>query len=387
MAATSSVAIVRHSQRAISRDFVLKKLADYLARDAFQEAAVQIVQHYFPRAVNRGNDSNIEILTELYLHALVLAPLIYRMPGAFRPDWSTGTVLSWFRNGISQRSQQWFVAEIDAGASIHREADLVRCRLRNRIGIRDDAFVDSAAAVLCNLSASTGRKADAARLFLDPFCCALDDEIVKRFSTQKCGATRRTLRAQLNPIGSYFRRLDRGFLLADINTMKQAHDLVWKDIREEPIWWEDYRISWDRKIGHLRIELNRDTLAALLREAKDVMRSKDNPHSRDSSLSKDDPNRRDDSYWRLTTIDRLATAFFTKHRYATGSLSELQQLDYQFSKLVRRKVTATHPSMKYSLGRAVTYDALVKPMTNPFLTTDAKLVSNATWMHFWNPYR
>lgn len=373
------ISLVRRAQRAIARDFLLLDLSQYTGRDSFPEAAQRVVEHYFPRAVQRGNTANVADLVELYVHGFVLAPLQYRLPGAFRPDWSIGTTLSWFRRCISRNTGQfrWCEPVVD----IDRSPKAVYRAFTSEVNIRDELFAQTASTVLCNLAASGGRKAHAARLFLDPFAGAAFDRFIDdTFHVRASGPVRRRLRGAGESVASYHRIGDRAILLADVESGKRSESELfrWRDIREEPIRWRSYIIEWVTTEERLRIRLDPKVATAALREIKVLLESKSIPQLK------------------LRAVIQKAEIFLHLHRHATGSLGLLREFNQKVRQLVAKKITANIPSLEFPPMHVEVYDRLVLPITNPFLSAlpakapaepEPGVVSNATWMHIWNPYR
>ena len=373
------IALVRRAQRAISRDFLLPDLSQYTARDAFHEAGELVVNQYFPRAVQRGNTVNVADLVELYVHAFVLAPLQYRLPGVFRPDWAHGTTLSWFRRCISASTGQfrWCEPVVD----LDRSPKEVYRAFTSVVKIEDEIFARTASTVLCNLAASGGRKADAARLFLDPFAGAAFDGIINdTFHVRASGPVRRRLRAAGKSVASYLRIGDRAILLADVDSSKRTESAQfrWRDIREEPIRWQSYIIEWVKTKEHLRVRLDPKAVTAALHEIKALLES------------------RSTTQFKHRAVVQKAQTFLHLHRHATGSLALLREFNQEVRQRVAKKITANVPSLEYPPMHVEVYDGLVLPISNPFLSAlpakapaepEPGVVSNATWMHIWNPYR
>jgi hypothetical protein len=366
---TSSLARVRRTQRAISRDFLLRDLAQYPIRDDFQRAAERVVNHYFRMAVANSNTENVKDLIEVYSHAFVLAPLLYRLPGAYRPDWGLGTVLSWFRRCITEDTRQFYFSQV--AVDVEPDVDVAAGNMTELLKIRDPLFTSTAAALLANLCASGGRKAEAAKLYLDPILGAhVDADLNDRFSVRATGVTRRKIRAKGEPVASYLRRGSVGVLLADKQTASSTHAQVkWQDIREVPLRWGDYVIEWVKKEDHLRVSLDDRVIAASLREVKAAVDAVKTPQQK------------------YSVAVRIATRFLEYHRYATGSLAALQAYEKDVERVIRKRVTATVPTLVYVAKNARTYYSLVLPITNPFLITDPHELSYETWMSFWSPYR
>lgn len=371
--------LVRRAQRAISRDFLCDNLSQFTARDSFLDSAHLVVENYFPRAVHRGNTANISDLVEMYVHAFVLAPLQYRIPGVFRPDWAHGTTLSWFRRCLGENTGQWRWCE--PVVDIDRSPAAVLNTFTSVVNIRDTTFSKTAAAVMCNLASSEGRKAKATQLFLDPFAAgAFDRHIDEVFHVRASGPVRSKLRAQKRNVASYLRIGSYAILLADIDTATRTESAAyrWRDIREEPIRWQGYVIEWNRKESKLRVRLEHQVLAAAIREIKGILESRSNQK------------------FKLDGVVHKAETFLHAHRYATGSLEELREFNRRVHQLVSKHVTANDPALVYTNGKVGVYDKIVLPITNPFisLSTDqdarrrkGPVISNETWMHFWNPYR
>lgn len=371
--------LVRRAQQAIARDSLLRNLMTYTGRDAFVDAAHSVVENFFPRAVHRGNTSNVDALVEMYSHAFVLAPLQFRVPGVFRVDWGHGTTLSWFRRSIGKNTGQYRWCEPQV--SIDRSPESVYRAFTSVVRIRDTDFATTAATILANLAASGGRKADAARLFLDPFAGAEFDQSIDRiFHVRSNAEVRRKHRARGESVGSYLRIGDRTILLADVATSKreESTQYQWKDIRETPIRWQGYVISWDHGESRIRVQLEARVVAAALREIKGILDSAARQHQK------------------LASVIRTAETFMHAHRYATGSLLLLREFNQKVQRLVAKRITANNPSLVYTPRRTEMYDKLVLPISHPFLSPlparsggehPAGYVSDETWMQFWSPYR
>lgn len=367
----AQVYLVRRTQKAIARDFLLLDLAKHLGRDVIQAVAEQVCHHYFPRAVRRQNSANLEDLTELYGVLFLLAPLIYRLTGSYRPDWNVGTVLSWLRRCITTNTHQMRWAIISK--PILFEPESVYSSLRIAGKIRDETFLQIASQLVANLAQSDGRKSSLARLFIDPFLGhEMDSEIDRLLHVKSHGTSRTKLRARGAPVGSYLRMGERAIVLADPASSKKValpDGAEWCDIREMEIELGDYRIQWMHTENHLRVRLDDAAIAASIREIKMEMDNARTPaHKFDRAM-------------------RISNQFLTAHRYATGSLQALQNYEREVSKLVRKKVTATAQRMTPPKGRVAIYNGLVLPITNPFLELDKAKLSDTTWLSFWNPYR
>lgn len=374
-----AIALVRRAQKAIARDHMLRDLSQYPSRDSFREAAQLVVEHYYPAAVRRANTANVEDLVEVLLHAFVLAPLEYRLPGVYRPDWGIGTCLSWFRRCLGKNSGQWFWCR--PHVSIDRSPEAVRDQFTQIVGIRDSLFATTAAEVMANLAASGGRKAIATRQYLDPFAAArFDMQINERFHVRASGPIRRKLRAEGRWVASYLRQGDDAVLLADAPTARASDgdQFQWQDIRSAPIQWRDYTIEWMNKDQHLRIQVDQRVIAAALREMRGIEKAVRSPHARYAAMV------------------RFARRFLSTHRFATGSLEALREFNGHVQRRVSKRITSVVRSLVYPITSVQVYDRLVLPITNPFLITDTSRasgadgghgVSNATWMSFWNPYR
>lgn len=379
VATNSAIALVRRCQKSIARDFLLTELSRFPIRPAFEEAAQLVVEHFFPLAVQRGNTANVTDLVHLMVHAFVLAPLEYRLPGVYRPDWGIGTVLSWFRRCLGNHTGQWYWCQPDV--VIDRSPEKVRDQFTKVVYIRDSLFVDGAVGALCNLAVSGGRKAVAAQQVLDPFAAAsFDVSVNELFNVRSTAPMRRKLRAQGRWVASYLRQGQCAVLLADSATARaSASDrFKWYDIRASPLRWQDYAIEWMNKGDHLRVRLDDQVIAAALREIK--MLDKTNKH----------PRRK------YAAITKFANRFMVTHRYATGSLDALKEFNLSVSRRVAKHVTATVPALVYPSTPVQVYDKLVLPIPNPFLVTDTGHaaskgriggICNNTWLSFWNPYR
>lgn len=373
------IASIRRCQKAIARDYILANLSRYPIRPIFEDVAHLVVEHFFPQAVQRGNTANVSDLVQLMVHAFVLAPLEYRLPGVYRPDWGIGTVLSWFRRCLGKHTGQWYWCMPDV--VIDRSPQQVHDQLTKVVHIRDTLFVDGAVEALCNLACSGGRKSEAARQVLDPFAAAsLDISIDDLFNVRASSPIRRKLRASGRWVASYLRKGERAVLIADAETARASASgrFRWNDIRVTPLLWQDYVIEWINKDNHLRIRLDHKVITSALREIKQL----DKAHSH--------PRRR------FAAITKFVHRFLTTHRYATGSLVALQEFNHIVGSRVAKSITATVPSLVYPSRSVQVYDKLVLPITNPFLTTSTGDVaggdrsggiSNATWLSFWNPYR
>lgn len=374
-----AIALVRRSQKSIARDFLLRDLAQYLGREAFQEVAVLVVEHFFPRAAKRQNTANLSDLAEMFAVAFVLAPLQYRLPGVYRPDWSIGTTLSWFRRCMTRDTRQWYWCR--PTVEIDRSPEAVYAQLTRTVKIRDTTFATTASEILCNLAAADGRKGEAARMFLDPFAgAAFDRSINDIFHVRASGTSRRKLRAQQELTASYLRCGSDAILLAtpDVAKASASEQYVWYDIREAPIQWQDYVIQRDKKKEHLRIKLRDDVIAADLREIKALERAIPGPHRK------------------FRAVVRHVERFLQRHRYATDSLEALRRYNQEVTRMIARRITATVPSLIYANTHIPVYNRLVLPITNPFLVTAttrgasdpiASAICNTTWMNFWNPFR
>lgn len=365
----AAIALVRRTQKAIARDFLLRELAKFPARDAFQSVATSVTHHYFPRALARENTDNIEDLIELYAHAFVLAPLTYRLTGAYRPDWNTGTILSWFRRCITTNTNQmkWSVFPVE----ISYDPESIFSALEVAGKLRDQTFMKTVGEIFANLTLSGGRKSSVARLFIDPFLGhAVDADVQARFNVRSHGATRTKLRARKAPVGSYLRLGSTGILLADSDSAKAADwPHAWHDIRDKSIQFGDYIIQWLEKEKHLRIRLDDAAIRASLSEIKRTMSAAPT------------------TYLKYRGALRISGRFLEQHRFATGSLRALQEYEREVARMVRRHVTATAKNLEVPAGRVQLYEKLVLPITNPFRETNREKLSDNTWISFWNPYR
>ena len=354
---------VRRAQEAIHRQRLELDLDRYLDAERFLRVGGHLVRTYFPRSVARHNVDNVDELTRCYSSALAIAPIICRIPGSYSPDWHIGTVLSWLRRCISKNTGQWYFALVP----MDMEIDATKlCRNLDQFRVRSDRAVE---AVLqqADLAASRGAKARAAMQFVAPFLNAdFDTQVDARFHTRSVAEVRRKLRAKGATVASYLRVHETAFLVADKNAMQSAPELEWQDIRQTALTWRGHVITWHTKESRLSVRIPDAAFAASLREIRAAMKAAPNPRTK------------------FGAAQRICRAFCLQHQYAIDSSKDLWRYQQQVSRLVRRRVTATVPSLTFTPRYGV-YPHLVRPIAGPFLLRSNVAVQ--TWLNWWSPYR
>lgn len=135
------IALVRRAQRTLALAGEHRHLSQILGRDSFQSVARTLTEKYLPRSASKKL-ALADLAQEIYLHWLILAPIVGQAQGYWRPWWSPGTVLSWARVHVHRYRKtylgrirlNWEAAELDSGAKVFR--------------IRDADFLASLAAIL-----------------------------------------------------------------------------------------------------------------------------------------------------------------------------------------------------------------------------------------------
>lgn len=343
----------------------------YIERETWKAAAQRLAEHYFPRSLKQGNTAAIEITAELYLSALALYPLQFRLKGTYRPDWTRGTLLSWFRRSMGEATRQWWTGtiELTEAPTVEQAADNAARYLQ----VNDPEWITPALTYLHHASLLEGRVGALARLIYYPVAYAhIDAEWRKQTAFDALPHRRRILRTLHEGTVGYVRRGQTIWLVADRYAREKLPTVEWIDLREKTIDILDYRLSWTKDNGDQGVHIE------LLPSVLDKFRARAEVILVDGKAKPP---------YRLHQLNKATADFAALHQYATGAGRQLWDLDRHLFRQVREILMPSYPdaAQRFTSPNGKLYTAPVKPIPNLYL--DPGTVSEATWRATFNPYR
>jgi hypothetical protein len=130
--------LVRRAQARIAayRNFGDGDLAMFLERKSFDTMAERMAAHFFHKSADLAIYDQVK---ELFKVAMIMAPILQRIPYSSKVDWHRGHVMSWFRCNISIRRMRFHLSIKDTS----RVYDPERLSARlEALGIRDALMVE-----------------------------------------------------------------------------------------------------------------------------------------------------------------------------------------------------------------------------------------------------
>ena len=340
---------------------------DYTDRDTWQRAADQLAAAYFPRAAGRGQLATVEAARSVMLASFVTYPLAYRLPCPIRPDWTHGTVLSWFRRCSGRHLDQWRLAVIEseppqASAACEALAE----------HLTDAEWVADTVSELDAIAQGKGRVATFARLVLWPWAYAQADRALDsefRFSAPP--RQRGIMRGRGDGTCSAMRLGNQLWLLASPDFTRRHPDLEWQDIRDGGEWRVlEFRLRWHpgdtkRKAGWMI-----DLAPELIEETKAYWRSLIEGRGTPQAKAK--------------RIYGQAHKARLRWQYAIGAGPQMEQLRRALGPLWRKRVQAADRKLTFPGLRGFWHRPLVKPRPNPYLD---RALSADSWRAMHSPFR
>ena len=361
---------VRRAHAIVGSGSVLRNVRDYTNRETWYKVAEDLAQQYFPRSLKAENTQVMEMVTWLYLYALVLYPRQYRLKGIYKPDWTRGTLLSWFRRSAGPHTRQWWATQVrlDEPAGIEQAVSNGQAYL----GIEDNDWLSEVMTFLSDQAAENGRRGDLARLIYWPVALAhVDAGWRERTQYDALPQRRKVMRTQKQGTMGYVRRGREIWMLADRYAQQKLAELDWINLREGSLDVLDYRVSWaESKTGQgIHIQLQPGVADTLAARVKVIL------------------NGGGTAPYQLHRLNQVIEDFAHLHRYATGAGRQLWALDRWIFQQVRRTLMPHYPDAGKRLTwlRGKLYNHLVFPQLNPFL--DPQKVSEGQWQALFSPYR
>ena len=337
------IALVRRAQRGLALAGEYRQLHQILGRDSFQSVARVLTEKYLPRSASKGL-ALADLAQEIYLHWLILAPIVGQAQGYWRPWLSPGAVLSWARVHVHRYRKtylgrirlNWDAAELDTGAK--------SCR------ILDENFLASLADILPQTYAQT-------------------------------------LRGQL-----------ARYALGGLVWRSQAEQaLEWaRASRSGLMWWEDEILFLARKpfeAGAIAWVDLRDTAADILEWRLRVRDEKLTAVMRPEALSrlKSSITRILESdgqpHFKMCRVNSRISGFHHWAQYAFGARRQAIELEPWIWRKVKRGIIQARPSLKSSYFnlKNATWDTTLRYGRASYLLD--RNVTDGQWIQIWNPRR
>lgn len=337
------IALVRRAQRSLALAGEYRQLSQILGRDSFQAVARALTEKYLPRSASREL-ALADLAQKIYLHWLILAPIVGHAPGYWRSWWSPGVVMSWLRVHVHRYRKtylgrirlDWDAAELDTGAK--------SCR------ILDENFLASLAAILPQ-------------------------------------AHVQTLRGQL-----------ARYALGGLVWRRQAEQaLKWaRASRSGLMWWEDEILFLARKpfeTGAISWVDLRDTAADILEWQIRVRDEKLTAVMRPEALIrlKSSITRILESdgqpHFKMNQINAAIAGFHHWGKYAFDARRQAIELEPWIWRRVKRGIIQAQPGLKpsyFNLKNATWDTTLHYGRTSYLLEAD---ITDDQWLQIWNPRR
>lgn len=369
----SNIDYVRRAQRVISSSPAVRDVGIYFDRPTFLEVANLIGKKYWPKTFRQNLYIGMEQIIDLYRCALILYPVYQtKLPGTYRANWTRGALLSWFRRSVGHNSRQWYFAyhrydeQIDLEQSIRNARDICR--------IRDETWVHEWITWLHDMSLTEGLKSTLAQQIYLPLAFSHRDTEMRSICDYAASPTQRS-KNRAKKFGSlgYLRKGRDVWMLSDRYmeaTLKGKFAFV--DLRKTISEVVDYTIIYVEKQQRegksgLQIKIKMEVINDAIAEVKAILDTTATPQ------------------YKLIKINRVLADFGVTHQYATGSGSELWDLDKRVRRMVMDHIQPIWPDAKqkfYSIINRI-YKDLVFPLHNPFFSD----ISEEVWLAIWSPWR
>lgn len=337
------IALVRRAQRSLALAGEHRHLSQILGRDSFQSVARTLTEKYLPRSASKKL-ALADLAQEIYLHWLILAPIVGQAQGYWRPWWSPGAVLSWLRVYVNRYRKtclgriqlNWDAAELDTGAQSFR--------------IRDEDFLASLEAILPQVHVQT-------------------------------------LRGQL-----------ARYSLGGLVWRSQAEQaLEWaKACRSGLMWWENEILFLARKpfeTGAISWVDLRDTAADILEWQIRVRDEKLTAVMRPEALSrlKSSITRILESdgqpHFKMRLVNSQISGFHHWAKYAFDARRQAIELEPWIWRRIKRSIIQVQPNLKssYFNMQNAAWDTALRYGRVSYLLDTA--VTDEQWFRIWNPRR
>lgn len=112
-------------------------LARYLDRTSFNVMADRLAGHFFHRSESMAI---FQMVSEIYLVMLIIAPILQRMPLSSHCDWHRGHLLGWFRKNANGRIKRFHFGRREIERTYRPE--ILRSNLE-LLGIHDTAILET----------------------------------------------------------------------------------------------------------------------------------------------------------------------------------------------------------------------------------------------------
>jgi hypothetical protein len=144
-------------------------LAMFLDRESFDTMAKRLAEYYFHKSANLAIYGQVE---ELFKIALIMAPILQRIPCSSKYDWHRGHLLSWFRINISCRRKRFHLSILDNNRIYKPEQFGTRLEA---LGIRDALMVEVLRDIYRRHAGGTALKDTLAHQIFDPLLFTNDN--------------------------------------------------------------------------------------------------------------------------------------------------------------------------------------------------------------------
>lgn len=160
--------LVRRAQASIAsyRHFDQGDLSKYWERDSFVTMAERITAHFFLRS---SDLAILDLVRDLYLALLIMAPILQRLPLSAKFDWHRGHVISFFRFHVNGKIKRYHFG----ARSLDRnyQPNVFMANLEH-IGIHDASMVEMLLDLYRRHAGGTALKDLLARQLFDPILLA-----------------------------------------------------------------------------------------------------------------------------------------------------------------------------------------------------------------------
>lgn len=337
------IALVRRAQRSLALAGECRQLHQFLERDSFQSVARTLTEKYLPRSASKKL-ALADLAQEIYLHWLILAPIVGQAQGYWRPWWSPGVVMSWLRVHVHRYRKtclgrihlNWGAAELDSGAK--------SCR------ILDENFLASLAAILSQAHVQTLR-GQLAR-------CALGG-VAWRSQAEQALEWARACRSGL--------MWWEGEILFLAQKPFESDRIAWVELRDQAadiLEWQ-VRVRDEKLTAIMRPE----ALSRLKSRIVQVLESDGQP------------------LFKMRQVNAAIAAYHHWAKYAFDARRQAVELEPWIWRRIKRSIIQVQPNLKSSYFKLknATWDTTLRYGRVSYLLDTS--IPDEQWLQIWNPRR